>query len=317
MSFTKKQVLYSIFLTGGVVLITTVIVKVLSRKKISSKKEPDSIKMNSKRKKSGLYTKTGDAGTSSLYNGERRPKADITFEVLGHQDELNAIIGIAREHCTIAGNGLDKMLAEISSRIFDLGGAVATPVQTSSLKKKAYTEFSPLHTSVIEEWIDTVDGTLPPITNFVIPSGGMSSTYLNLARAVCRRAERSVYPLIEKEQVDAEVGRYLNRLSDLLFAFQRAAAMREGQEELLWRKAVLPTMIDTSVVKEKKNSECQITAESINDIGSHSNKIVAENVLSSAKSIELSSSKSVETELNPELLSVLVDLLPPHPSPSK
>jgi len=67
----------------------------------------------------------------------------------------------------------------------------------------------------------------------------MSSTHLNLARAVCRRAERAVYPLIHAEQVDAEVGRYLNRLSDFLFAATRAAALREGREELLWKKWVL------------------------------------------------------------------------------
>jgi cob(I)alamin adenosyltransferase len=144
-------------------------------------------KEEKRRKKSNLYTKTGDAGTSSLYNGERRPKNELVFDVLGHQDELNAVIGIAREHCALTQNGLDEMLIEIQSRLFDLGAAVATPVQTSSNRKKAYTEFSQLHTATIESWIDQIDSTLPPIVNFVIPSGGMSSTHLNLARAVCRR----------------------------------------------------------------------------------------------------------------------------------
>lgn len=66
----------------------------------------------------------------------------------------------------------------------------------------------------------------------------MSSTHLNLARTICRRAERAVYPLIESGQVDSEVGRYLNRLSDFLFACVRASAMREGREEMLWKKAL-------------------------------------------------------------------------------
>ena len=90
----------------------------------------------------------------------------------------------------------------------------------------------------------------------------MSSTHLNLARAVCRRAERCVYPLVHAEQVDAEVGRYLNRLSDFLFAATRAAALREGREELLWRKAVLP-----SVVADKANTAAASAADSFTAAG--------------------------------------------------
>ena len=190
-----------------------------------------------KRKKSTLYTKTGDKGNSSLYNGERRPKTDVVFEVLGNQDELCAILGIARHYCEINDNGLHEIIAEIQSRLFDLGAAVATPVQTSSEDKKNYTTFSPLFTAQLEAHIDHLDSLLPPLNQFRIPSGGLSSVHLNHARTVCRRAERSVVPLVAAEQVDLEVGRYLNRLSDFLFAAARTAAHREGKEELLWRKA--------------------------------------------------------------------------------
>jgi hypothetical protein len=92
------------------------------------------------RKKSPIYTRSGDKGTSSLYNGERRSKADPTFDVLGHQDELNAVIGVAREYCSETKNGIEDMLCEIQSRLFDLGAAVATPAQTSPTHKLAYTE---------------------------------------------------------------------------------------------------------------------------------------------------------------------------------
>ena len=188
------------------------------------------------RKKSQIYTRTGDKGKSSLYNGERRLKTDITFDVLGHQDELNAIIGIAREYCMISNNGLQDMLAEIQSRLFDLGAAVATPI-TSSEDKRQYTEFPSYHTERLEQWIDELDSQLPPITNFVIPSGGFSCTHLNHARTVCRRAERAAVQLIQADKVDAEVGKYLNRLSDLLFVSGRIAASREKKEENLWQKA--------------------------------------------------------------------------------
>jgi cob(I)alamin adenosyltransferase len=192
-----------------------------------------------KTKKSHLYTRTGDKGSSSLYNGERRPKTDGVFETLGHQDELCAVLGIAREYCEASGNGLSDDLAEIQSRLFDLGAAVATPMQTSSSEKKSFTEFPSQFTIELENRIDSLDAALPPLTNFRIPSGGMSSTHLNLARAVCRRAERSVVPLVAAEQCDIECGKYLNRLSDYLFAAARTAAHKEGKEEKLWVKSKL------------------------------------------------------------------------------
>ncbi len=94
----------------------------------------------------------------------------MIFHALGHQDELNAAIGIASEFCALSKNGLQPMLNEIQSRLFDLGAAVATPPQ-SSLEKLKYTKFSPQATLKLEEWIDKLDAQLPPLTNFVIPVG--------------------------------------------------------------------------------------------------------------------------------------------------
>jgi cob(I)alamin adenosyltransferase len=202
----------------------------------SSTVERGQIAVDSNAKKSTVYTRTGDSGTSSLYNGERRPKTDAVFDSLGHQDELNAVMGIAREYCERSGNGIGEMLAEIQSRLFDVGAAVATPVQTSTEEKRNYTKFPREFTRTIEIWLDELDSKLPPLTNFVIPSGGMTSLHLNLARTICRRAERAVVPLVQAEQVDAEVGRYLNRLSDFLFVAARTAASKEGKPELLWKK---------------------------------------------------------------------------------
>ncbi|KAJ1395390.1 Adenosylcobalamin biosynthesis, ATP:cob(I)alamin adenosyltransferase-like protein, partial [Ochromonadaceae sp. CCMP2298] len=128
-------------------------------------------------------------------------------------------------------------LTSIQCRLFDLGAAVATPFTSSSSEdKRAFTRFEKHHTEGLEKVIDELDAQLPPLTNFVIPSGGLSSLHLNLARTVCRRAERSAVPLVELGLVDAEVGRYLNRLSDLLFAAGRVAVMREKQEEIIWVK---------------------------------------------------------------------------------
>ena len=160
------------------------------------------------------------------------------FHALGEQDELCAAIGIAREYCNLSENGLSSQLIEIQSRLFDLGAAVATPTTSrTSEDKKQYTALSPEFTEQLERWIDELDSELPPLTTFIIPSGGFSSTHLHSARVICRRAERAVIPLVETEVVDLEVGRYLNRLSDYLFTAARVAAMREGEEEVEWRKA--------------------------------------------------------------------------------
>eukprot|EP01040_Poterioochromonas_malhamensis_P004436 gene4436-4755_t len=190
----------------------------------------------SKVKKSPIYTRTGDKGTTSLYNGERRPKTDLFFHALGNVDELNASLGIAREHCLVSGNGLDEKIVEIQSRLFDVGAAIATPINNSSDEKLQYTKFPGQHTLQLEAWIDLLDVNLPPLKNFILPSGGLSSTHLNLSRTICRRAERSVIPLQQDGFVDAEVGKYLNRLSDFLFVAARFAAAHEGKVETIWKK---------------------------------------------------------------------------------
>lgn len=190
----------------------------------------------------------GDTGLSSLYNGERRTKRDPVFEALGHQDELNAVLGIAREYCSISRNdALVAKLEEIQCRLFDVGASIATPATRSSDAKLKYTEFGSEFTLQLEDWIDEMDASLSPLQHFVIPSGGLCSVHLNLARTVCRRTERSVVPLIETGEVHPEVGRYLNRLSDMLFVASRVAAMHEGTKEILWRKktALTPDPADS------------------------------------------------------------------------
>jgi len=194
------------------------------------KEDSDSVK------KSALYTRTGDSGTSMLFNGERRSKSDRVFKALGDQDELNASIGLATEYSKISNNGLDDKLIEIQCRLFDLGAAVATPVQTSSASKISRTKFDAHNTKILEGWIDALDAQLPPLKNFVIPSGGLCSVHLQHSRTVCRRAERSVVALVRDGQADEEVGRYLNRLSDFLFVAARYAAKHDNKEEIIWRK---------------------------------------------------------------------------------
>lgn len=185
-----------------------------------------------------VYTKTGDKGTSQLFSGERRPKDDAVFKALGDTDELNAHIGVAVEYSRAAQNAfLPDKLEQIQSRLFDVGACIATPLTTASQSKKNRAgAFDEANVSALEEWIDEMDASLPLLTNFILPSGGgLASTHLHVARAVCRRAERRVVPLASAGDVDASVMRYLNRLSDFLFVAARFSALKEGKEETKWQ----------------------------------------------------------------------------------
>lgn len=181
-----------------------------------------------------MYTRTGDKGSTSLYNGERRSKADPVFEALGHTDELNAQLGVAREHCQqlVDLAELCSQLTVIQSRLLDVGSAIATPIDTSSAAKLSRVTFADAHVVALEKWIDAMDDTLPALRNFILPvrdtsrlyvrlygllvvvqSGGLAAAHLHVARTVCRRAERAVVPLVADGHVPPEVGRYLNRYS--------------------------------------------------------------------------------------------------------
>jgi ATP:cob(I)alamin adenosyltransferase len=116
-----------------------------------------------------VYTKTGDAGTSSLYNGERRGKDDDFFSALGDVDELNASVGLAREHCAGSSAALEAQLVEIQCRLLDVGSAIATPILTSSPAQLARAAFPSEVTASLEAWIDAMDEELPPLKNFILP----------------------------------------------------------------------------------------------------------------------------------------------------
>ncbi|RKP12875.1 Adenosylcobalamin biosynthesis, ATP:cob(I)alamin adenosyltransferase-like protein [Piptocephalis cylindrospora] len=199
-----------------------------------------------------IYTKTGDKGTSALYNGERRPKDDLVFEALGSTDELSSLLGLAREYCLEEGNGLETRLEKVQCILQDIGSNIATPRATSgpsklgmnypydrtvrfNIGKTAFDDGGHL-TKELEVWIDEMSESLPPLKNFILPSGGKASSTLHLARSVCRRAERHIVPLVGQGQVDTSSQIYLNRLSDALFTAARAASKNSGRDEVIYRR---------------------------------------------------------------------------------
>lgn len=183
-----------------------------------------------------IYTKTGDKGFSSTFTGERRPKEDQIFEALGNTDELSSAIGLAREYCLDKNHTFTDQLDKIQCILQDVGSNIATPRSSARDSHMKRTEFTNSLTTELENWIDQFTHELPPLTNFILPSGGKSSAALHLARAICRRAERSVAPIVRSGEADQDVAKFLNRLSDYLFTAARYAAMKEGEEDKIYKR---------------------------------------------------------------------------------
>ncbi len=182
-----------------------------------------------------IYTRTGDGGDTRLSTGETVKKYDLRVQAYGDVDETNAALGLVRLHLEAAPD-LDIMLARIQNEMFDLGADLATPDRPG--KDLGWTPLRILDGQVerLEGDIDRLNETLSPLSSFVLPAGTAASTYLHLARTVCRRAERVAVQLstVEGEVVSPAALKYLNRLSDLLFVMARYANAK-GAGDVLWK----------------------------------------------------------------------------------
>lgn len=177
-----------------------------------------------------LYTGVGDRGATALFDGATVPKDDPRVAVYGDVDELNAALGLARA-AGLPGD-LDEMAAAVQRDLFAIGARLADPRSRIS-ERVTKARIGREDVERLERWIDGVDGALPPLRSFILPGGGPPGAALHQARAVCRRAERAIVGL-GVEAVEPELLRYVNRLSDLLFALARAVNHRSGAAEVEW-----------------------------------------------------------------------------------
>ena len=171
-----------------------------------------------------IYTRLGDSGETHLGDMSRVPKTHPRIEAYGTVDELNSHVGLA-----LTTDGLPEdytaWLQHVQNDLFDVGADIAAPEDPERERLRVIPE----QTEWLEQRCDEVNATLKPLKSFVLPGGSPAASQLHVCRTVCRRAERRAIDC--GEELNAEVVRYLNRLSDLLFILARGA---NAGEEPLW-----------------------------------------------------------------------------------
>jgi cob(I)alamin adenosyltransferase len=177
-----------------------------------------------------IYTRGGDTGETSLFDGTRVSKSEPRVAAYGEVDELNACLGVAR------AAGVDEptaaLLTHLQRDLFALGAVLADPNRriASRVTKAVIGEADVRR---LERWIDELEEELPPLRHFILAGGTPAGAQLHLARAVCRRAERLIVAL-GSDGIGPDTLAYVNRLSDLLFVLARVVNRRAGAEEVEW-----------------------------------------------------------------------------------
>ena len=174
-----------------------------------------------------IYTRTGDQGSAGLVDGSRVSKASLRMAAIGDVDEANAAIGVAI--AALDDGETATILLTIQNDLFDLGADVATPGEIEGALRIIAPQVERL-----EREIDAMNEGLEPLTSFILPSGSAAVAALHVARAIVRRAERSVVALHEREPLNVQLLAYINRLSDHLFVAARHVAA-QGSGDVLWK----------------------------------------------------------------------------------
>ena len=220
-----------------------------------------------------LYTRTGDAGMTSLVGGQRVPKTHLRLEAYGTIDELNSFIGLliaelkapslpprggayisfqpplnppegglSTQTETLASprggwegalEGTPDLLTDIQSLLFSIGSVLATDTTERDVRPGRYVEDDDV--AALEHAIDAAEEGLPGWRGFILPGGTRAAALAHVCRTVCRRAERAIYRVAAEAEVDETLLRYVNRLSDYFFALAKKINHSAGQEEFFWR----------------------------------------------------------------------------------
>jgi cob(I)alamin adenosyltransferase len=175
-----------------------------------------------------IYTRTGDAGETSLFGGARVRKDDTRIEAYGTIDELNSVLGLAR--ASWPASSLNEQFHAIQSDLFDIGAHLASPGTSR------FAGPEPERVAALEHAIDRMETDLAPLKTFILPGGSVVAAQVHIARTVCRRAERLVVGLRDDSEATTASLIYLNRLSDFLFVAARFANHEQGVADVPWTR---------------------------------------------------------------------------------
>ena len=175
---------------------------------------------------SKIYTRTGDDGSTGLGDGSRVDKDCARVEAYGTVDEANSAIGVVLAIPDIPSN-IHHLLTEVQHDLFELGGELCIP---------GHAAIDDSFINRLENDLDALNADLPPLKEFILPGGGPAAAACHVARTIVRRAERRTSSLAKAEPVRPEVGRYLNRLSDLVLVVARVLARAENGSEVTWNR---------------------------------------------------------------------------------
>lgn len=173
---------------------------------------------------SKIYTRTGDKGSTGMGDGSRVEKDSVRVSAMGDIDELNSVIGMVITQCQ--PGEVQEMLITIQHDLFNLGGQLTMP---------DYELITAERVTWVEDSLDAYNENLPPLKEFILPGGGAAAAQCHLARAVCRRAERTLVALSREYDFNHHILAYINRLSDLLFVTCRVLSREAGEAEVYWQ----------------------------------------------------------------------------------
>ena len=175
-----------------------------------------------------IYTKTGDDGNTGLQGNFRIAKSHPRIIAYGAVDEVNAALGVVLSN--VLDVDIKDTLTEIQNELFLVGADLSNP-NLNDVKNRVSLDL----VQKLEKFIDIFESELSPLTNFILPGGNIAAAQLHHVRTIVRRAETQVIYLSEKDEVNSNCIKYLNRLSDLFFVMGRLINKRKGNEDVLWK----------------------------------------------------------------------------------